>query len=601
MINFSVKHALWLTLAAGVFISFIFLSYLGFQTQELDQLQRRSSNQLNLFISHVEGYLARYEYLPELVASHPQILALLNTPRVDHQTAGNSLLETIAEVSGALDIYVMDQKGNTLAASNWKLPRSFAGQNFSFRPYFQQALRGQTGRYFALGTTSGQRGYYFSYPIVLEESLLGVVAVKLDVSDIELTWSGLEDRFIVTDHNGIVFLSTYQSWRYRSLLPLSEQVLATIQRDRQYVDTVIEPLPMKLDYRLNARSQLVRFAATEQPEQPTAATYLMASQVMDEAGWTVHILSDTQLLDRQIVLQTALTAVALVAFILLLTLYWVNHKRRQALQFARDELESRVVQRTAALSREIDERRKTERELRQTQAELIHTAKMAGLGQLSAGISHELNQPLTAIRSYADNAQKLLQRGRHQALADNLVQINELTEKMAAIITLLRGFSRKSRGETRCVVVDQVIQEALNLFKQDIQRDRIDITITAEPGLTISTDPLLLNQVLVNLISNAVHAVAASSKKHIQISVTDTDDSSACILSVSDNGPGISDELMDQLFDPFFTTKEVGLGLGLGLSISYRIMQILGGDIKAVNNSKGGAEFRLTLPYSATG
>ena len=405
MISFSVKHVLWLTLAAGIFNGLIFLCYLGFQAQGIEQLQRHSANQINLFVSHINGYLARYEYLPELVALHSQTATLLNDRNAENITASNTLLETVADVSGVLDVYVMDNNGTTLAASNWNLPRSFVGQNFSFRPYFQQALAGKTGRYYALGTTSRQRGYYFSYPVMQAGVAVGVVAVKLDVAGIELAWSELKDRFIVTDDNGIVFLSTYPEWRYRALQPLSTAARATIERDRRYAGRTIDPLPISLDYRLNARTQLVRFANVA---QTAMTTYLLSSQAMDEAGWTVHILSDTQSLDKQIALQTALTIVALLAGILLLIVYWVNHKRRQALQFARDELESRVTQRTEALSREIDERRKAERELRQTQAELIHAAKMAGLGQLSAGISHELNQPLTAIRAYSDNAQKIL-------------------------------------------------------------------------------------------------------------------------------------------------------------------------------------------------
>jgi len=595
LISFSVKHVLWLTLAAGIFNGLIFLCYLGFQAQGIEQLQRHSGNQLNLFVSHINGYLARYEYLPELVALHPQTVTLLSDRNAGNITASNALLETMADVSGVLDVYVMDNSGTTLAASNWNLPRSFVGQNFSFRPYFQQALAGETGRYYALGTTSGQRGYYFSYPVMQAGVAVGVVAVKLDVAGIELAWSELKDRFIVTDDNGIVFLSTYPEWRYRSLQPISAAARATIERDRRYVDRDIGPLPVSLDYRLNAHTQLVRFANIE---QAAMTTYLLSSQSMDEAGWTVHILSDTQSLDQQIALQTALTTAALLAGILLLIVYWVNHKRRQALQFARDEMESRVTQRTEALSREIDERRKAERELRQTQAELIHAAKMAGLGQLSAGISHELNQPLTAIRAYADNAQRLLQRGQYEALADNLVQITELTEKMAAIIALLRGFSRKSRSELREIALEQVVQDALNLFKPEIQRENIAIAVTVEPMLTLNTDPLLLNQVLVNLISNAVHAVANHHGKHIQVSAFTQDN--ICQIRVRDNGDGIAEELMDQLFDPFFTTKEVGLGLGLGLSICYRIMQTLGGGIKASNHPQGGAEFYLTLPHAAT-
>lgn len=278
--------------------------------------------------------------------------------------------------------------------------------------------------------------------------------------------------------------------------------------------------------------------------------------------------------------------------LLLVTLYLVNRQRRLALQGSTELLEQRVQRRTRELENEVEERKKAEQTLRNTQAELIQAAKLAGLGQMSAGISHELNQPLTAIRNYSENARRMLERKQVEAATGNLNEISELTGRMANIISQLRGFSRKSSGEHSQVSIAQSIDQALSMFRREIESSQIDVQARTDPELSVVTDPLLLNQVLVNLFSNAIQAMASVKTRHIEIDAHNH--GQGIVISISDTGPGIPPNVIENIFDPFFTTKEVGLGLGL--SISYRIMESLGGKIEVANIATGGARFELYLP-----
>jgi len=365
-----------------------------------------------------------------------------------------------------------------------------------------------------------------------------------------------------------------------------------ILNSRRYANQVIKPLSIK---QLTELGDDIRYVRVSDNKHSSDGDYLHLSSEMKAAGWTVHLLSNSASIHDTLILRTTLTAFAALIVLLLISLYLVNRQRRLALQGSTLLLEKRVQKRTQEIQNEIEERKKAEQTLRDTQTELIQAAKLAGLGQMSAGISHELNQPLTAIRNYSQNAQRMLECQQVESANSNLIEIDELTTHMASIISQLRGFSRKSSGEQSLVSILQSVNQAIGLFHTDIESQAIDIDVQIESEVTITTDPLLINQVLVNLLSNAIQAMRESPRRHIDISAGKTE-KGVCIC-LSDSGPGIAGDLIENIFDPFFTTKAVGLGLGLGLSISYRIMDSLGGRIEVANNARGGACFELYLPY----
>ena len=589
--QFSPVKLILLSGLAIMLIAGLIGGYRAISHQALLELGDQSRNRLTLFVSNLSGALAKYEHLPKLISTNRRLANALQQADTGRINQTNRYLEAVATTSGASDVYLMDSDGLTIAASNWTLERSFIGENFNFRPYFQSAISGNAGRYFALGTTSLQRGYYFSYPVHHLGNILGVIVVKINLADIETAWTDRGNHFIVTDEDGIAFLSTNPGWTYKTIRPIYSARLKQIQLSRRYAEQQLTSLNIKQIEELD--KSLGRVSIVDS-NNSRATEYLHLKLDMTSAGWTVHLFSNTQSIRGTLILRATLAGFGALIVLLLVTLYLVNRQRRLALQGSTELLEQRVQRRTQELENEVEERKKAEQTLRDTQAELIQAAKLAGLGQMSAGISHELNQPLTAIRNYAQNAQRMLKREQVDAATDNLNEISDLTGRMAAIIKQLRGFSRKSSGERSRVSIDQSVDQAFAMFEPEIESSQVKISVSIDPELSAMTDPLLLNQVLVNLFSNAIQAMASVEIRHIDIEAHNHDH--GIVISISDTGPGIPASVIENIFDPFFTTKEVGLGLGLGLSISYRIMESLGGKIEVANGATGGARFELYLP-----
>ena len=563
-----------------------------------ETLLARSEATLRLSLAALRNQLGRYENLPRVLASNPIFAALLAEPRSASLTARvNGYLERLAQVTGASDIYLMDSSGLTLAASNWNGNAPFVGQNFSYRPYFQGAMAGGLGRYYALGTTSRRRGYYFAYPVERDDGVLGVIAVKVNLAEVEDSWRDGPDEVLVSDELDVLFMSSRRAWLFRTLRALSTEELARIAIDRQYPVEQLKPLPIVLeeDYREGVRRLLVEVddaAGTRRTE------YLMRSANMPETGWRVEVLADAAPLHAQA--RTAAIAAALALTSLLLMLAWLVQRRvhlreRLAGQArAHHLLEERVRERTAELEREVAERIAAEAELRRAQNELIQASKLSALGQVSAGMSHELNQPLSAIRSFAENAGKLFDLGRVDEARDNLVRIAQLTERMARIMRNLRTFARREDEEIVPVNLSSVIDDSLALLDQ--RMTQMDVRLTRalpHTDVWVHGGPVRLQQVMVNIVANALDAMEDAASRELFIGLDEDEDHAT--LTVRDSGAGIPEQVLNDIFVPFFTTKEVNEGLGLGLSISYGIVTAFGGSISAGNVPGGGAEFSIRL------
>ena len=573
-----------------------------------DVLSEQGNTRLELYINYLEGVLEKYESLPELLAIDENLVRALLSPHENMRIEKlNRYLETINKVSDALDTYLMNKDGLTIAASNWQEERPFIGRNFSYRPYFKQAMTGKLGRYFALGTTSSKRGYYFAYPVRKDDEILGAVVVKIDIDNVEQKWAHRDESFIVTDPDGVIFITTRPEWRYNALEPLEKDVIERIVESHRYPDAKLLPLSEDVVMTGNEMKTLNIIVEGESK----AKRMLKQSQKMPQAGWTVHILTDIGVLKERVVWSSVMAASAFF-FIYLITLMLIQRQHRlgqlkqieedarRGLLEANELLESRVIERTQQLTeinsllrKEIVERKLTEVKLKKTRKELIHSAKLAVLGQMSAGINHELNQPLAAIRSYTDNGKQYLQKGRMEDAMWNLEQIGELTERMAQIGIQLKLFSRKSSGLVTVVALHGVIDGALEILKPSYRKAGVEITTEISPDtIKVHANHVLLQQVLVNLIGNGIQAVEGQTEKTIKISAKIT--GKYVMICVQDSGPGIEEECVKKIFDPFYTTKKPGQGLGLGLTISDRIIRSTGGTIVFVDNPKG-ALFEITL------
>ena len=594
-----------LVAAAAVAVMLASLGVLVWQratAHYLGELHDRGQNTLSLTESALRGQLARFERLPAIVADQRVIRSLVLSPRnEDLILAANLYLRDTAAQLGASDIYVMYRDGETLAASNFDQPHSFVGGNFAFRPYFYEALDHGEGRFFALGTTSLKRGYYFGAPIDVAGQRRGVMVIKIDVDEIERSWASDDMRIIVTDPERIVFLSNRPDWLFKSFGPLSAERLARTEATRRYANARIG----QIDY---ARKQGPRgFDLLSTADQGQGRSeYLVAAAAMPEAEWTVQVLLNTRPARLQAASVVVVAALALGLIVLSGLILWQRRRqlaeRLAVQQAAKDELEARVRQRTSqlaaansALHAEIAERRATEARLRQTQSELVQAGKLAALGQMSAALSHEFNQPLAAARNYAENAQLLLDRARSEDARDNITRILGMIDRMTRISRHLRNFARKPNQKLRPVDLGQVVADAQELLGWRLRKAGVTLQVDlGEMPLMVTAGAVRLQQVLVNLITNAIDAVEGRADTTLSLRAIQQGDSVTVVLR--DHGPGVPEQVLTRIFDPFFSTKEVGKGLGLGLSISYNIMRDFGGSLSFRNHPEGGAEFTLTLP-----
>jgi two-component system, NtrC family, C4-dicarboxylate transport sensor histidine kinase DctB len=589
---------------AGV-VALVLLALQATTTFYLAQGRARAEATLALTVQALDGHLRRYEAIPDLLADKEDVRALLENPG---DPAGRLamnlwLAQRNAQLDSA-DIYLMTPDGVTIAASNYEKANSFLGQNFSYRPYFTAALAGKKGRFYAIGATSGVRGYFFAAPVRRPSgAVAGVIAVKVGLDVIEAEWRRQEARIIVTDPEGVIFLSTDPDWLYRGLLPLTDERLARTAASRRYAEIEPTALPHRL-VRGDALTLL-----TLKNSDGSSSEYVVTGQTMPRADWRVQVLLDTAPFHAQarlVVLALLMFLGALAAVAVMILQRRARLAEQIALQEqAQAELERRVIARTADLARanalietEVAERRATEAELRRTQGDLVQAGKLAALGQMSAALSHEINQPLAAARNYADSAAILIDRGDTARAKENVGQILALIDRMAAIARHLRQVARKPDTPLQDIVLADAVGEALKLIAGRLDAAGAQVSVDLPGDLPkVRGGPVRLQQVLVNILSNAVDAIQDADNRLIAVTANVAGERVA--LSIRDHGQGVPAAIADRIFDPFFTTKRVGAGLGLGLSISYNIMKDFGGDLRVANHPEGGAVFTLDLAIAA--
>ncbi|MFF7707464.1 ATP-binding protein [Pseudomonas sp. NPDC007930] len=553
------------------------------------ELASQNRQTLDLYVANLLGILHRYETLPQILGGLPPLRQALAAPGSGEAIDGaNRLLKDITQQTGAEVMYLMNTSGDTLAASNWDQKDSFVGRNFAFRPYYRDAMAGHLGRFFGLGTTSAKRGYFFAAAIRDGERVIGALVVKVDLDHTERLWGKTPEQLALTDQYGVVILTSRPDWRYRATRALTAQESQAIEANLAYPTR--DPQPLALD----------------------ATAWVIQSRAISETGWTVNLLAPHSLVDRPV--RSVLATAAGALLVLMLALGLMMQRRRNYLDRiafegrARHELEVRVVERTGALERlnnrlkqEVLEREHAQQKLVQAQDELVQASKLTALGTMSASISHELNQPLAAIRSYAENAEVLLDHQRTDDARGNLKLIGELTSRMASIIAHLRAFARRDHHAPESVALQPALEDALALLAKrrramgvELIRDLPDAPLWVQAGET------RLRQVLGNLLANALDALTEKANPRcLWISAEKTADGVA--LHLRDNGPGFTREALAHAREPFFTTKTRTQGLGLGLAICDTLMRALGGELLLANHPQGGALLTLRLRAARPG
>ncbi|MFY1664767.1 sensor histidine kinase [Pseudomonas sp. Pseu.R1] len=547
------------------------------QRHALEDDAARAQQPLSLYANTLQTLIERYRALPAVLALDPQLRAALNGPVSPETTqALNLKLEQINGAAKSSTLELLDRNGLAIGASNWKLPSSYVGHNYGFRPYFTQTKATGVGRFYAVGVTSGIPGYFLSNAVHDDAGqFIGAMVVKLEFPDLEHTWAQGDDILLVSDAKGIVFIANQPGWRYRMLHSLSDQDVAELRSTRQYDKQPLTALNRQSLRTFGERSELTRIIAPE-----GTADYLWQSRLLQPEGWTLHLLRKPQPATEDL-RNAALAAAGVWLTLVFLGLFLYQRWRLARIrQRSREELEQLVQART--------------RDLQTAQEGLVQSTKLAALGQMSAALAHEINQPLTAQRMQLATLRLLLDHGRIEDAARALTLLDQQLTRMAALTGHLKTFARKSpSGLRERLDLACVVDQALLLLEARIRTERVSCVLDLTRPAWVLGDAIRLEQVLINLLRNALDAMSDKPLKRLEIRISE--DSDHWRLCVADSGGGIADEHLANIFDPFFTTKPVGDGLGLGLAVSYAIVHESGARLIAENLNTG-AQFSFSLP-----
>ena len=518
-----------------------------------------AENRRILYLRSVNEMFRQHQHLPFVIASDPRNYMALDKP--DEEPFTSARLKEIAQKAKLEAIYLMDVQGRVVAASNSGEPHSFLGQNYGFRPYFQNALEGRRSDYFAIGATSGRPGYFVAEPVLVNgDTPQGVMAIKLDVSELQRFWESNSETVIAVDENNIVVLASDPAWLYRPISTLDTTVRQGIMNSRQFGLETLDPLPWE--------------AKQEGRAVVDGTAYLVNAVQSDWRDWTVYYLHPQGLILRQTLIATALFGSAIAMLVGFATYL---RSRRIALAYQVSE-----QQRSALID--------TNQQLEVAQTELARSSKMAALGNIAASVTHELGQPISAFKNHLAAAEI----GNEITSPATAANLNKLVNRMETITQQFKFFVRGRQEDKQGVRLSVVLHETTALLSDDLSRQNITLECPdINPAICLYGNQVQLEQVFTNLMKNAIQAVAQTSDPAIRLNLSETSDQIE--IRISDNGPGLEGANLSDLQEPFFSTKPSGVGMGLGLAIATQIIHDHEGTLR-LGSVDQGAEFIVTLP-----
>ena len=541
-----------------------------------------SKERLQLYEASLRSTLERVAHLPRVAILHPDTNNILKNGVSNSDY--NSFLKQVNEQAGSAALYLLNSHGDTIASSNYDLKESFIGKNYQFRKYFLDALQSGQGRFFAVGATTGRPGYFFSELARHNDQKSGVAVVKVEFAKLLADWQSAGEKVLITNEDGIIILASNPDWLYHSIAPITESRLKAIRSSRQFAN-----YDLKL---FEFESESSKFEASV---EVSGDTLLVNSFNLHKLGWSIHLLAPIQSARAS---AFAIGALSFLLCVLVLFGFLYGRARTERARLALVANQAEQIQHANnQLELEVAERKQTEEQLRDMQTELIQSSRLAALGKMSAAIVHEVNQPVSAIRTFASSGSLLLKKNRTEETREIFEQINSMTERLGAITSDLLVFSRKPVSQPSEIDIHSCIQNIT--LEKEVQfapaRIVFDINLAKE-NITVSGSKHRYEQLIGNLLQNA--AQACLDKQAPKVEITTKVLKSAVQISIKDNGTGIAPHIEDQLFDPFFTTKGIGEGMGLGLALAYAIVDEVGGKIRGRNHKDGGAEFIVELPFS---
>jgi two-component system, NtrC family, C4-dicarboxylate transport sensor histidine kinase DctB len=566
-----------MALMLGFVIGLFYVCYVYFKDVEV----QRAENRIVLYQSTLVEALERYQHLPFILAQDPLLRRGLNGFEID---VVNSRLEDFAFRSRLDAIYLMNTEGLTIAASNYASEQTFLGQNYNFRPYFQDAMDERRGEFFAIGATTSQPGYFIAEAVRDENgNPVGVLALKLDLTPLTEAWRAGGEAVFVANSDGVIVLSSDNSWRYQTLGALTDVRRNAIAAERQFGSEPLAPLDW-----VNRDNGIVDIDGT---------AFLHVVTAIPRLGWTLHFLADESRVRERALL--VVVFVTIVAFVLLALVGYLRSRRLKVALLASQLARRNLVTVNTKLEEEIAERRATEARLERARSELARAGKLAALGQLAASVTHELGQPISAMRNYLTASEFESDAGAAR-LAKRLTGI---VSRMENITKQLRFFAGPGEENVEEFDLRRVLDGALELVRHDLKHQGIEFEFSKpHKPVVIMGNRQQLEQVLVNLIRNAVSAMETSDVRKLVVEVSKSE--TTATLKVLDTGIGLGGRSIETLQEPFHTTKPSGEGMGLGLAISTAIVNEHKGTLSVVDFSgvesgtRVGVEFIVELPLA---
>jgi two-component system, NtrC family, C4-dicarboxylate transport sensor histidine kinase DctB len=529
-----------------------------------ESTRNRAELRLALYSGNLLSELRQNAIVPQLLARDPELIGALNSG--DYTASTRRLISFVEEI-GAASLMLLDIDGRTVAATD----RNRLGQAHRGEAYFVDAIRSNATIFTVAQPETGGYSFFYSRRVQSGSDVLGVILVEVDLQKFGRAWAGISDAVIVTDSTGTIILTTEPRWRGRT----EEEALA-----RQTPQ--------------NAIQRAIQATADWSALPPDA--YLQGEAVMrlenriPFRGWRMTSYTTYASVRERV---NGVLALEIMGFAILLALTFYALSRRTALRmalFQRESAELRSL--NAALQREIAERKRVQETLAVAEQTLEQSSKLAALGEMSAAVSHELNQPLAAMKTYLAGARLLLRRNRPDEALSSFGRIDDLIERMGGITRQLKSYARKGQEAFSPVDMGDALASSLAMMEPQLRQRQVQISrIVPDDRVEVMGDRLRIEQVMVNLLRNAIDATKSEKDPKVEIILSAGE---TATLTVRDNGPGIED--LDALFEPFYTTKQPGDGVGLGLAISSQIVTDLGGRLTARNGQSGGAVFEMQLP-----
>ncbi|NCO22527.1 MAG: sensor histidine kinase [Rhodobacterales bacterium] len=529
-----------------------------------ESTRNRAEVRMALYIGNLRSELQRASIVPLLLSRDPSLIGALNSQ--DYSQSTQRLISYRDEI-GAASLMLLDRDARTVAATD----RALLGSLHRNAAFYVEALRSNDTVFSTVRTESGGFTFSYSRKIMVGNELSGVIVVGVDLAKFESSWAGFSDAVFVTDSEGMIILATESRWRGRT----EEEALS------------VRSAPNAIERALQATADWAALPAD---------AYLLGEAVMRQAaripfqGWRMASFTTYSSVRERV---NGVLALEIMAFALILaaSFYLVSRKAlSRVVLFQRESAELRKL--NLALQREIAEREKAEKNLEVAEQTVAQTSKLAVLGEMSAAVSHELNQPLAAMKTYLAGARLLLKRKRPDEALSSFARIDDLIDRMTAITRQLKSYARRGGEAFEPMDLRHSVSSALAMMEPQLKRRDIEIvkSLPREPVM-VQADRLRVEQVIVNLLRNALDATKDVARPKIELLVAAGD---TATLSVRDNGTGIAN--LEELFEPFYTTKAPGDGVGLGLAISSGIVADLGGRLTARNGRAGGAVFEMQIP-----